>query len=525
MQHVFGARLHAVLGRFLLLVIFQSTFTGICCFGQSISVRGKKTAVGTALTFSTFLGGSNEDTIRDIAVDDDGNIFVAGGTASIHFSVFATGLAQDFHGVHDAYVAKLNSHLDIEWVTYIGGPNYDRAYAIELDAHGFIYIAGRAGPGFPTTDNVVQPMFAGDVVPNSLYGQQDGFVAKLSPDGTQLIWSTYLGSDGRDFIRDLAVDSRENVYLAVSDVTRPYPHVTPNAFQTALRGASDGVVVKISADGSSVVYASYFGGSGEDGGTPSIRVDNLGDAFFLIFTKSDDLPVTANAVQPTYGGGTDMGLARISADGSSLIYCTYFGGSGSEFSETHGLAIDKKDNAYLAITTQSSSLQTTAGVIQPTYGGSGGAGTGQNTNYTGDGFLAKISSDGTQLLASTFLGGRFGEGIEGVAVNTQGFVFVSGATFSDNFPITLEAFQSSNRGKADFFAVVLSDDFRTRFYSSYIGGAEDDFGRAVAMDSFGNFYVAGMTHSSDWPVRNPVQLNFGGDFDGALCKISFTGLR
>src|SRR6185369_3493819 len=163
------------------------------------------------------------------------------------------------------------------------------------------------------------------------------------------LWSTYLGSDGRDFIRDLALDAAGNVYVGVSAVTRPHPYITAGAFQTTLRGPSGGVVAKIAANGASVVWASYFGGSGDDGGTPSIRVDSAGRVYYLTHTKSSDAPTTANAFKRTFSGGTgtDLMLAKISSDGSQLLYSTYFGGSGADFTETHGLAIDAAGNAYL----------------------------------------------------------------------------------------------------------------------------------------------------------------------------------
>ena len=240
------------------------------------SERVMESSVKGTLAISTYLGGTSEDSIRDVATDSAGNIFITGGTASSNFPVSAGSFDTSFNGNHDVFVAKLNPSGSILWATFLGGPNYDRAYALEVDSLGFVYIAGRAGSGFPTTSGVVQPQFGGDVTQNGAYGPQDGFVAKLSPDGSRLIWSTFFGSDGRDFIRDIDVDSSGNVYLGVSDVTRPHPHIRPGAFQTTLRGTEDGVVAKLSSDARSVVWASYFGGSGDDGGAPSVRVDCYG---------------------------------------------------------------------------------------------------------------------------------------------------------------------------------------------------------------------------------------------------------
>src|SRR6185369_14505850 len=157
---------------------------------------------------------------------------------SSNFPTTAGAFDRTFNGTHDAWCAKFTAGGLLVWATYLGGPNYDRAYAIEVDDTG-VYLAGRAGAGFPTTAGVLQPSFAGDVAPNTLYGAQDGFIAKLSLDGGSLLWSTYIGSDGKDFCRDLAIDSVGNCYVAMSDVNRPTPHATSGAFQTTIAGGYD----------------------------------------------------------------------------------------------------------------------------------------------------------------------------------------------------------------------------------------------------------------------------------------------
>src|SRR5207237_127099 len=153
---------------------------------------------------------------------------------------------------------------------FLGGPNYDRAYAIEVDATG-VYVAGRAGVGFPTTPNAPQRQFAGDNNPNSAYGPQDGFIAKLSLDGKQLLWSTYFGDTGRGFLRDLALDGQGGVYGALTAVNGVAHLVGPSGvYDMTQNGGEDGVVVKLTTNGG-FMWATYFGGSGNDVITPSIR--------------------------------------------------------------------------------------------------------------------------------------------------------------------------------------------------------------------------------------------------------------
>jgi hypothetical protein len=157
--------------------------------------------------------------------------------------------------------------------------------------------------------------------------------------------------------------------------------------------------------------------------------------------------------------------------------------------------------------------------VQPTYGGSGGPASGATTNYPGDGFIAKLSADGSQLLASTYLGGSLGDGIEGVTVGPDGSMYVSGATFSGNFPLTAGAFQILNHGIGDAFALRLSADFRTVLYFTYLGGTGVDYGRSSTLDFSGAFIVVGMTQSDDWPTVGAVPTIRGGDWDGVVAAL------
>ena len=161
------------------------------------------------LSFSTYHGGKGEGS-RDVATDGAGNIYVTGGVFS-GLPTAASAYDKTANGNSDVFISKFDAAGNLVWSTYLGGPNYDRAYAIEVDVGGYVYVAGRAGEKFPTTPGVVQPNFGGDVKPTRMYGAQDAFVTKLSPDGSQLIWSTYFGSDGNDTARDMDIDKEGNV--------------------------------------------------------------------------------------------------------------------------------------------------------------------------------------------------------------------------------------------------------------------------------------------------------------------------
>lgn len=474
------------------------------------------TAQTTKIEFSTYLGGSGLENLRDIATDSLGNIYVTGGTSSADFPTtagaydrtFATGgTSLGSGGPMDVFVAKFTPQGQLVWSTYLGGPNYDRAYALEVDRQGFVYVGGRAGEGFPTTPGVVQPAFAGDDRPNTAYGKQDPFIAKLSPDGSTLVWSTYFGSEDAGIIRDFDIDSIGNVFVVAPGCDSLFPHITAGAFQTAKPGGADMVVAKISNDGSRVIWASYVGGSLGDGSGPSVRVDEAGHAYFIGATASQDLPVTPNAFDRDYNGGrTDFMIGKFLPDGSGLVYLTYFGGAGEEGLETHNIAVDGLGQAYICGYTTSTNLPVTAGAFQRTYGGGGN-----------DVPLAKFSSDGTRLLACSYLGGPAADGSQGIALSTAGNIVVGGASQAGAFPTTPDAYQSTPRGAGDIMVAVLSGDLSTLRYSTLLGGTSNDDGRTAWMDRNGTFYVAGHSASSDYPRVNSSIPHAGGH-DGVITK-------
>jgi hypothetical protein len=500
----------------------------------------EKKSTSDPVTFSTYLGGSGYDSVRDVAIDDQGNIYVAGGTESSDFPVtrgsYQTSLNEGGSllrrmqqrllggkGRPDAFVVKLDPAGKIIWATFLGGPSYDRAYAIAVDRQGYVYVAGRAGEGFPVTSGAFQTSFLGGPSEGP-YPPQSGFVAKITPDGRRLVYASYFGAGDSEIIRDIEVDGSGDVYIAASSVGGRYPQAVLDAFRRGVRatrpGGRDGVIAKIATDGSRVLWASYLGGSGAEWGQPSLALDADANVYFLTVTESSDATTTAGAYDRAYHGHGDFYLAKLTSDGSRLVYATYLGGSQIEHVETHQLAVDAQGNAYVAAATTSPDFPITPGAFQKTYGGSGGPGTGAQTNYPGDVIVAKLSSDGSRLLSSTFVGGRFGESAEGVGIDASSNVYFTGTTFSDNFPVSVDAFQATRRGQANFFAVKLSADFGRLLYGTYLGGTSGDAGRAAAVDGRGVFLVGGEVNSTDWPTRHATQATNGGRVDGGLVKLS-----
>ena len=341
---------------------------------QTVYGGGARTAfvtklnpTGTALGYSTYLGGNNFDNGNSIAVDGAGDAYVTGATSSSNFPTTAGAFQTTLVGSSNAFVAKLNpAGSALIYSTFLGGSGGDSGFGIAIDGAGNAYVAGRtSSSNFPTTAGAFQTAFG--------TGPDDAFVTKLNPMGTALVYSTFIGTDDEAFA--IAIDSSGNAYITgtVSSASLP---TTAGAFQTTFGGGYDTIVVKLNAAGSALVYSTYLGGSGLESGE-SIALDGAGDAFVAGFTNSTNFPVTPGAFQPTYGGGSsDVFLTKLNALGSSLIYSTYQGGSATD--SGRGLAVDSAGNAYVTGDTASPNFPVTAGAFQTTFNGSG------------DGFVSKF---------------------------------------------------------------------------------------------------------------------------------------
>ena len=458
----------------------------------------------------TIFGGSREDSLRDVAVGADGSIYVVGGTNSADFPVTAGAYDTTFdpgsdggsRGPHDVVVARFTRNGQLDWATFVGGPAYDRAYAVEVDATG-VYVAGRAGVGFPTTPGVLQRIFAGDTsAPASnrgAYGRQDGFALKLSLDGRTLLWSTYFGDDGPSFPRDMTIDADGDVYLAQNGVRTTSPHVTPGTYlptRPSSGNVADSVIAKISGDGTSVIWATYLGGSGEDLVNPAIRVDAAERVYVAGETRSSDYPVFGlpqpldGGLSSTLSGSSDLGVTALTADGSAALFSGYLGGSGPEETETHCVALIPGSNLIVSATTGSTDFPTTALAFQPGYGGG-----------MLDGFVTELSPAGA-LVASTFIGGSDNDALEGVAVAPSGAILITGVTRSADFPVSASRLQDFVGGPRDQIVALFDPGLATRRYATFVGGSDTDSARAAAFAPDGTLVAAGHSNSLDFPTTD-----------------------
>lgn len=437
--------------------------------------------------------------IRDVEFDASGNLFVAGGAFAADFpttvgafdrTLASGGSSPGTAGPSDAFVMKFSRSGALIWSTLIGGPNYDRAYALEIARDGGVIIAGRAGEGFPTTTGVVQPNFAGDSAPNAAYGRQDGFVAKLSSDGSALLWSTFIGDAKSGFLRDIGVDDAGRVYAAGAFFSG-FPHITPNAAQSAARGAHDLAYVRLSADARRIEFGTFLGGvepAGATPGTPSIVVTPSHEVYVAIEEGGSGAPTTPGAFQQRVAGGEDFLIAKFSQT-DALSYATYLGGSADETLETHNIAADAAGRLAIAAVSSSSDYPTMQSAYQPMFGGG-----------ASDGVISILSADGSRLVASTYFGGTGREDLQGIGFAPDGLLYVSGGSTSSALRTTSNAAQGNFAGVEDAFLAAFSLDLSGAPYLSYLGGSGEDIARTLSIGADGRIGLGGHTASHNFPV-------------------------
>jgi hypothetical protein len=331
----------------------------------------------------------------------------------------------------------------------------------------------------------------------------DAYVAKLTPDGSALIYATYLGGSGLEFGLGIAVDASGHAYVTGVTASNDFPTARP--LQAVRGGPSDAFVAKLTPDGSALVYSTYLGGSDGDDGW-RIAADAAGHAYVTGGTLSTDFP-TVRPLQPVKGGGLiDAFVAKLTPDGSALVYSTYLGGSKDD--KGFGIGIDATGSAYVTGLTASIDFPT-SNPLQAAYGGG-----------LYDAFVAKLTGDGSALAYSTYIGGGGSDGGGGIAVDTAGSAYVTGDTDSTNFP-TASPLQAYG-GNTDAFVAKLTQDGSAFVYATYLGGTSRDSGEGIAVDGAGHIYVSGITSSTDFPTASPLQA-YGGNTDAFVAKLAQDG--
>jgi hypothetical protein len=458
--------------------VLQTTNHGTANTRSNVFVT-KLNPTGTALIYSTYLGGSGVAVAGDytnpggdaayaMAIDSVGNAYIAGSTSSTDFPVTAGAFQTTYNAVSrasTAFVTKLNlTGTALVYSTFLGGsgPAYaignggDVALALAVDSSGNAYVAGQTNSSnFPVTSGAFQ------VVDNGVTNIATvGFVTKLNPAGTALVYSTFLGGSGfsypagnsmndigGDNVNALAIDNVGNVYVAGPSYSADFP-VTPGAFQTTNKAAANrgenAFVTKLNSTGTALVYSTFLGGSWsgsifEGDQANGLALDSSGNAYVTGTAMSSNFPVTNGAYQttnhatPNYGGNAFV--TKLNPTGTALVYSTYLGGSVGVGDNANGVVIDSVGNAYIAGETASTNFPVTNGAYQ-------------TTNNLVNAFVTELNSTGTALVYSTYLGGNSQDFANGLALDNTGNVYIAGGASSTNFPVTQGAFQTTNNAAA-----------------------------------------------------------------------------
>ncbi|HEX5227211.1 MAG TPA: SBBP repeat-containing protein [Bryobacteraceae bacterium] len=364
------------------------------------------------------------------------------------------------------------------YATYDGGSGSDSAFAIAVDSIGSTYVTGGTGSAnFPATA----------AFQHGLKGPEDVFVTKINPSGTAKVYSTYLGGGAPDEGHGIAVDVQGNAYITGSAGSLDFPMKSP--IQAKAGGSGDAFVAKLNATGQALVYSTYLGGLGTDTGS-AIAVDAAGNAYVAGSTFSTDFP-TKNAFQAAKGAQQDVFLAKVSPDGTALIYSTFLGGNGVD--QGNGIAVDAAGNAYITGYTGSTNFP-----LQSPFRGSNAASV--------DAFVTKMNPAGSALVYSTYLGGSSTDYGTAIAVDSAGNAYVTGSTTSDDFPLAAPIEPKlHSHAVDDIFISKFNPSGSALVYSTYLGGGSVDDPYAIAVDKSGNAYITGRTNSTDFPLANAIQ--------------------
>lgn len=505
--------------------------------------KSKPLTIDPTLWYSTYLGGGTDtgafpttgafDEATGIAVTTNGSTYVVGTTDGSCFSFFVSGGSgigftacriPATPAALDAFVAKYTATTDasqtptLQNITFLGGSDDDRGEAIALDALGDVYVTGTTrSTNFPVR-NAFQRTLAGGLGGGP---GEDAFVVKLLgiPDNSiifspvlttnRIVYSTYLGGRGSDCGFGIAVDSNRNAYVTGRTSATNFPTFRP--FQRSCFGCAFGIpdafVTKIGAAGSNLAYSTYLGGNQPDEGL-AIAVSPGGLAHVTGGTASTNFPLR-NPFQNRLRGTNDAFITKFGPTGTNLQFSTYFGGTRDE--QGRGIAVRTPNAAYVHVVgvTTSTNFPT---LISPDYRNA------QTRNAGGmDAFVSEFFPTGTSLEYSLYHGGAGDDQANGISLRF-GTAFVTGSTTSSNFP-AFSGPQKTSGGAEDAFVSQYSFD-GLLVGSTYFGGNGDDVGQGIAVDAGGQFYIAGSTTSTNFPVTNAVQSTFGGgSSDAFVAKI------
>ncbi len=487
--------------------------------GQFDAFVAKLNPAGTAFEYVTYLGGSQNERAHIVRVDAAGNAYVAGETDSVNFPTSAGAAQTTSGGAQDVFVAKLNpTGTALLYSTYLGGaggePESTRLGGLVIDASGDVIIYGDTNSlDFPTSPGAPQTTRGN---PNALQFDQDAFLTRINADGTAFVFSTYLGGSGFEEPGDptqehtlLEVDAAGTAWIAGTTESANFP-ASAGAFDATFGGGlNDGFVAHIDTSAGSILYSTYIGGAGDDM-VMSLDTDSAGNAYVAIETTSGDFPTTPGSADTTYAGGGDIGVVKLNAAGSALVYGTLLGDGVADTPRV--LRVDASGRAYIAGETRSTIIAT-PGAADTTFNGG-----------LWDGFIARLNAAGTAFDYVTYAGGSDDDTLWFLEIDAAGSAYALLEDFTGDAFLTPGA--RPHGGDYDDYFVKVNPAGTAFLDASYYGGAGSDYATAMTIDAQENVYFAGITTSSDYPTTagspQPVKAGAAGADDTYLAKLSTT---
>jgi hypothetical protein len=528
--------------------------------GPLISIHGKQvkrideTAVdavtgSNGLVYSTLLGGSNDDYGCAIVRDSLNNTVIAGITYSADFPVTEGAYVTPHRGGSDVFVSKIAENGTLLFSAIIGGSDDETEFIfdnnfhiveIALDSADNIIIQGTTqSSDFPVTEGAHDTTFNDGTITTETTNNRDVFIAKLSADGSKLLFGTFLGGSSADVVTlvtggTITLDDADNIYVTGLTASSDFP-ITPDAIQSVHIGHgtdADAFITKLSADGTEILYSTFLGGSLHEA-CASIALDGENNIIIGGWTASSDFPTTANANDATHNGNDDGFIAKISVGESTLAFSTFLGGSDDDL--VTAITIDEKGDIYAAGETFSSDYPVTNGANDTVHGGSREI------------FVTKFSSDGTELKFSTFLGGSGDDAPFGMVLDNEKSIYVVGFTSSSDFQVTPTDGSTAStaiNGELDYTITQISPEGSFLQYSSYLGGSGSEIPNhfslassmypharvgspaGIELVSKDKVIVVGTTDSTDFPVTaDAFNKTHAGGYDVFITQLAWIPLE
>jgi len=448
---------------------------------------GARLLLDPTIAWSSFLGGVSDEHDCGTDIDDDCGCFLTGDTMSLDFPTTVGSFDETYNTNIDAFCTNLiGNGTKLIWSTYLGGSADDYGHGVRLGAGGVVNIAGGTGSrDFPATAGAYDVTFNGG---------HDIFVAKLTPDGTNLVYATFLGGAGEDGTHGgqaISITAAGEAAIAgySSSVDFPVTKGAPDTTQNDGGASVDGVVAIFSVDGANLMFSTYLGGAGFDVAS-AIDVD---PATNIVVTggwsTSVNFPVTVGAWATT-PNGADNGFV-VKFDAARNVQFSSLLGSTNEV--VRDVACEGNGSVLATGYTPSQTLPTTPGVFQSSIGGGH------------DGFVARFQPDGSTVTYVSYLGGSQAEAGNAIDLDgVTGDAYICGLTESQDFPVTQHAFDPTYNGRGDAFAMRVSADGQNLVYSTFLGGSSNDVAYSARVHGEGSLYVSGATLSGDFPVTAGV---------------------